>query len=89
MQNFQELFGAIGAVKSVKLVKPGTAEVMYVKKEIASLAIKTYHDRELDGNTTTSYLHYFNEILLITELTLKMGVKLIMCELRWTFTFKG
>ncbi|XP_053392807.1 uncharacterized protein LOC123564184 [Mercenaria mercenaria] len=44
-----ELFGAIGAVKSVKMPKPGTAEVVYVKKEDALQAAKTYHDRELDG----------------------------------------
>ncbi|KAL4239811.1 polymerase delta-interacting protein 3 [Mactra antiquata] len=44
-----ELFGAVGAVKSVKVVKNGTAEVVYVKKDAAQEATKTYHDRELDG----------------------------------------
>ncbi|XP_060583660.1 mitogen-activated protein kinase kinase kinase 7-interacting protein 3 homolog [Ruditapes philippinarum] len=44
-----ELFGAIGAVKSVKMLKLGTAEVVYVKKDGAVQAAKSYHDRELDG----------------------------------------
>lgn len=44
-----ELFGAVGAVKRVKLVKPGLAEVAYVKRDDAVTATKTYHNRELDG----------------------------------------
>ncbi|XP_052262859.1 polymerase delta-interacting protein 3-like isoform X3 [Dreissena polymorpha] len=44
-----ELFGAVGGVKSVKLVKKGQAEVVYVKKEDAIQATQTYHERELDG----------------------------------------
>ena len=45
----QELFGAVGAVKKVKLVKPGTAEVVYVNRDHAIEAAKIYHERELDG----------------------------------------
>ena len=45
----QELFGAIGAVRKVKMVKQGTAEVTYVKKDNALEATKTYNERELDG----------------------------------------
>lgn len=44
-----ELFGAVGAVKSARLVKQGTAEVVYVKKDDAINGTKTYNDRELDG----------------------------------------
>jgi len=45
----QELFGAVGAVKCVKLVKKGQADVVYVRKEDAFTATNTYHERELDG----------------------------------------
>lgn len=44
-----ELFGAMGAVKRVKLVKHGVGEVVYVKKDDAARAMDTYHERELDG----------------------------------------
>ncbi|XP_052783339.1 proteoglycan 4-like [Mya arenaria] len=44
-----ELFGAVGAVKSVKLLKRGMADVIYVKREDAINATKTYSERELDG----------------------------------------
>jgi len=40
-------------VKGVKLVKPGLSEVTYVKKEVAHTAVKTYHERELDGRHNT------------------------------------
>ena len=46
----QELFGAVGALKKARLMKPGIAEVVFVKKEEALMAIKKYHLRELDGN---------------------------------------
>lgn len=40
-------------MKKARLLKPGHAEVVYVKKEDASGAIRQYHMRELDGK----YLH--------------------------------
>ena len=45
----QELFGAIGEMKKARLVKPGTAEVVYKEKSDAQMAVKKYHQRELDG----------------------------------------
>ena len=33
----------------MKLVKPGLADVVYVKSDDAVTAAKTYHNRELDG----------------------------------------
>ena len=45
----QELFGAIGDMKKARLVKPGTAEVIYKEKSDAQMAVKKYNQRELDG----------------------------------------
>ncbi|OWF46498.1 uncharacterized protein LOC110455666 [Mizuhopecten yessoensis] len=46
-----ELFGAIGPMKRARLVKPGTAEVVYVQREDALKAAQKYHNRELDGQS--------------------------------------
>ncbi|XP_069124554.1 polymerase delta-interacting protein 3-like isoform X2 [Argopecten irradians] len=46
-----ELFGAIGPMKRARLVKPGTAEVVYVQKDDAMKAAQKYHNRELDGQS--------------------------------------
>lgn len=46
---FQELFGVVGALKKVKLLKAGMAEVVFVRKEDATGSIRKYHMRELDG----------------------------------------
>ncbi|XP_023933431.1 polymerase delta-interacting protein 3 isoform X2 [Lingula anatina] len=44
-----ELFSAMGALKKARMLKPGVAEAVFFKKEEAVLAIKKYHNRELDG----------------------------------------
>jgi len=44
-----ELFGVVGALKKARLLKPGTAEVVFVRGEDAHTAIRKYHMRELDG----------------------------------------
>ncbi|CAL1530847.1 unnamed protein product [Lymnaea stagnalis] len=44
-----ELFGAVGPLKKAKLLKIGTAEVVYVNREHAMSAVQKYHSRELDG----------------------------------------
>lgn len=44
-----ELFGAVGPLKKAKLLKSGTAEVVYVSKKDAMSAVQKYHSRELDG----------------------------------------
>lgn len=48
--HFKELFAAVGALKKCRMIKAGTAEVIFFKKEEALQAIKRYHNRELDGN---------------------------------------
>jgi len=44
-----ELFSACGALKRTKMIKPSVAEVVFVKKEDAEMAVKKYNNRELDG----------------------------------------
>ncbi|KAL8596490.1 hypothetical protein ACOMHN_044028 [Nucella lapillus] len=44
-----ELFGALGPLKRVNLLTKGQAEVAFIHKEHSVSALKTYHNRELDG----------------------------------------
>jgi len=44
-----ELFSACGALKRTKMIKAGSAEVVFVKREDAEMAVKKYNNRELDG----------------------------------------
>ena len=50
----QELFGAVGALRRARLVKPGTAEVVFVRCDDALNAVKKYHLRELDSKCSYS-----------------------------------
>ena len=49
MLAFQELFSVIGAVRRARLVKPGEAEVVYIRHGNAVAAHKKYNNRDLDG----------------------------------------
>ncbi|XP_070186514.1 arginine-glutamic acid dipeptide repeats protein-like isoform X2 [Littorina saxatilis] len=44
-----ELFGAIGPLKRANMLNKGQAEVAFIHKEHAVMALKKYHNRELDG----------------------------------------
>lgn len=46
---FQELFEDIGQLLVARLVRPGTAEVIYKNLRDAQKAVDTYHNRQLDG----------------------------------------
>lgn len=48
-QDVEKLFGVIGNLKSCKMLGRGCAEVVYVHKEHALLALSRYHNRKLDG----------------------------------------
>lgn len=48
-QDIEELFGAVGTLKSCKMLQPGAAEVVYTIKEDAITAYARYHNRNLDG----------------------------------------
>lgn len=51
----QELFCVCGALKRARLVHPGVAEVVFVKKEDAITAYKKYNNRCLDGKFEQGY----------------------------------
>ena len=49
--SLQELFCVCGALKRARLVHPGVAEVVFVKKDDAITAYKKYNNRCLDGES--------------------------------------
>lgn len=49
--SLQELFCVCGALKRARLVHPGVAEVVFVKKDDAITAYKKYNNRCLDGKS--------------------------------------
>lgn len=46
----QELFEDVGELLVSRLVRPGTAEVIYKTLKDATKAVETYHNRQLDGH---------------------------------------
>lgn len=47
--DIRELFEDIGQLMIARLVRPGTAEVIYKNLKDAQKAVETYHNRQLDG----------------------------------------
>lgn len=47
--DIEELFGDVGGMVVSRLVRPGTAEVVYKTQEDAQRAVDLYHNRQLDG----------------------------------------
>ncbi|XP_047510523.1 polymerase delta-interacting protein 3-like isoform X2 [Pieris napi] len=47
--DIKELFGDVGGMLESRLVRPGTAEVIYKTVEDAQRAVDLYHTRQLDG----------------------------------------
>ncbi|CAB3224620.1 unnamed protein product [Arctia plantaginis] len=47
--DIEELFGDVGGMLESRLVRPGTAEVIYKTQEDAQKAVDLYHNRQLDG----------------------------------------
>ncbi|XP_014370312.2 polymerase delta-interacting protein 3-like [Papilio machaon] len=47
--DIEELFGDVGGMLESRLVRPGTAEVIYNSLEDAQKAVDLYHNRQLDG----------------------------------------
>ncbi|CAG4989512.1 unnamed protein product [Parnassius apollo] len=47
--DIEELFGDVGGMLESRLVRPGTAEVIYNSIEDAQRAVDLYHNRQLDG----------------------------------------
>lgn len=46
----KELFEDVGELLVSRLVRPGTAEVIYKTLKDATKAVETYHNRQLDGH---------------------------------------
>jgi len=48
-EDLSELFGDVGPLRRVKMLGPGSAEIVFLNKEDADRAIEVYHNRQLDG----------------------------------------
>ncbi|KAF3814335.1 hypothetical protein GH733_017493 [Mirounga leonina] len=59
----RELFCVCGALKRARLVHPGVAEVVFVKKDDAITAYKKYNNRCLDGQPMKCNLHMNGNII--------------------------
>ncbi|KAL7982469.1 hypothetical protein Chor_010067 [Crotalus horridus] len=62
----EELFCVCGALKRARLVNPGMAEVVFVKKEDAITAYKKYNNRCLDGYQPENMKTYLSSALIAT-----------------------
>ncbi|OWR44168.1 polymerase delta interacting protein 3 [Danaus plexippus plexippus] len=54
--DIEELFGDVGGMVESRLVRPGTAEVIYKTVQDAQKAVELYHNRQLDGQPMTCLL---------------------------------
>ncbi|NXA39434.1 PDIP3 protein, partial [Eudromia elegans] len=62
-EDIVELFCVCGALKRARLVHPGVAEVVFVKKEDAIMAYKKYNNRCLDGQPMKCNLHMNGNVI--------------------------
>ncbi|XP_038612734.1 polymerase delta-interacting protein 3 isoform X1 [Tachyglossus aculeatus] len=62
-EDIVELFCVCGALKRARLVHPGMAEVVFVKKEDAITAYKKYNNRCLDGQPMKCNLHINGNVI--------------------------
>ncbi|XP_074083189.1 polymerase delta-interacting protein 3 isoform X2 [Macrotis lagotis] len=62
-EDIVELFCVCGALKRARLVHPGVAEVVFVKKEDAITAYKKYNNRCLDGQPMKCNLHMNGSVI--------------------------
>ncbi|XP_068938054.1 polymerase delta-interacting protein 3 isoform X2 [Petaurus breviceps papuanus] len=62
-EDIVELFCVCGALKRARLVHPGVAEVVFVKKEDAITAYKKYNNRCLDGQPMKCNLHVNGSVI--------------------------
>ncbi|OXB60391.1 hypothetical protein ASZ78_001217 [Callipepla squamata] len=62
-EDIVELFCVCGALKRARLVHPGVAEVVFVKKEDAITAYKRYNNRCLDGQPMKCNLHMNGNVI--------------------------
>lgn len=73
----QELFCVCGALKRARLVHPGVAEVVFVKKDDAITAYKKYNNRCLDGKSgESSYFPFPSSLLTAGQQAFRTGLPL-------------
>jgi len=52
----QELFSVLGPVRRARLIGPGKAEVVYIRRDDAIRAYQKYNNRDLDGMYVRAFL---------------------------------
>ncbi|XP_066112290.1 polymerase delta-interacting protein 3 isoform X3 [Saccopteryx bilineata] len=62
-EDIVELFCVCGALKRARLIHPGVAEVVFVKKDDAISAYKKYNNRCLDGQPMKCNLHMNGNVI--------------------------
>ncbi|KAI5942933.1 polymerase delta-interacting protein 3 [Manis javanica] len=62
-EDIVELFCVCGALKRARLIHPGVAEVVFVKKDDAITAYKKYNNRCLDGQPMKCNLHMNGNVI--------------------------
>lgn len=62
-EDIVELFCVCGALKRARLIHPGVAEVVFVKKDDAITAYKKYNNRCLDGQPMKCSLHMNGSVI--------------------------
>eukprot|EP00062_Callorhinchus_milii_P026644 gi/632989005/ref/XP_007883413.1/ PREDICTED: polymerase delta-interacting protein 3-like [Callorhinchus milii] len=62
-EDIVELFCVCGALKRARLVRPGVAEVVFVRKDDAITAYKKYNNRCLDGQPMKCNLHMNGNVI--------------------------
>uniref|UniRef100_A0A2K6TCY2 RRM domain-containing protein n=1 Tax=Saimiri boliviensis boliviensis TaxID=39432 RepID=A0A2K6TCY2_SAIBB len=74
-EDIVELFCVRGALKRARLVHPGVAEVVFVKKDDAITAYKKYNNRCLDGQPMKCNLHMNGNLISPDQFILLPSVK--------------
>ena len=66
-----ELFSVAGRLRKARMMRQGTAEVVYSTRDEAVSAVRKYHNRELDGECPNvfvlgpNYFIFFLSILMV------------------------
>lgn len=76
MEDIEELFGDIGALKKAKLINPGHAEVVFVNRNDAKKAVEIYHNRQLDGKPMKCQIVGINNPVAHGGATMKLPASL-------------
>lgn len=78
-----------GALKRARLVHPGVAEVVFVKKDDAITAYKKYNNRCLDGESEKAATSPSHSSLLLPGSSLQSRLPLQWVEASWCSRLPG